>query len=400
MALFSYRAMNPLGKVVSGRLDAVNIVDLELRLKRLELDLITYSPASRLSLFNRRRIKRTELITFCFHLEQLMGSGVQILEALGDLRDTISDNRFKEVIANLVESIEGGLSLSAAMENHPDAFDMVFISLIRAGEHSGQLPEVLEKLTENLKWQDEIAAQTKKILLYPAFMGAIIFGAILIMMLKVVPDLVTVIKNLTPVLPLQTRILLAISNFLKSYWYIVITIPIVIVIAVKTMLKLNPETQIRLDALKLRIPFIGPILYKLILTRFATFFAMMYAAGINILDCLQAAEKMTGNKVIEEGIKRVGRQIAEGQGVTQAFTSVQLFPPLVLRMLKVGETTGALDRALANVSYFYNRDVKESIARAQSVIEPSLTLILGLLFGWVALSVLGPVWDVISGVKF
>ena len=109
---------------------------------------------------------------------------------------------------------------------------------------------------------------------------------------------------------------------------------------------------------------------------------------------------MAGNRVVEDGLQRVGRQIAEGEGVSQAFASVHLFPPLVLRMLRVGETTGALDRALANVSYFYDRDVKESIARAQGVIEPGLTVILGVLFGWVALSMLGPVWSVIGNVKY
>jgi type IV pilus assembly protein PilC len=391
--------MNQQGKLVSGNLDAMNVIDLELRLKRLDLDLVTQNLSTRPRLRRARRVKRTELITFCFHLEQLMRSGVPILEALADLRDTINDSSFREILANLVESIEGGLNLSDAMAQHPETFDAVFVSLVKAGEQSGRLPEVLTKLTENLKWQDEIAAQTKKVLLYPAFMGTIILVAIGIMMGKIVPDLVVVIRTLSPELPLQTRILLAISNFVKSYWYLFIVLPIAIYAGVVMMLRTSPNARMRLDALKLKLPFVGPIFYKLILTRFATFFAMMYASGINILECLQAAEKMAGNRVIEDGLQRVGRQIAEGEGVTQAFANVQLFPPLVLRMLRVGENTGALDRALANVSYFYDRDVKETIARAQSVIEPALTVVLGLLFGWIALSVLGPVWSVIGNVK-
>ena len=400
MAQFSYRAMNPQGKLISGSLDAMNVIDLELRLKRLDLDLVTQSLSTRPRLTRARRVRRTELITFCFHLEQLMRSGVPILEALSDLRDTVNDNAFREILANLVESIEGGLSLSGAMAQHPETFDTVFISLVRAGEQSGQLPHVLEKLTENLKWQDEIAAQTKKVLMYPAFMGIVILVAIGIMMGKIVPELAQVIKTLTPELPLQTRVLIAISNFFKNYWYVLIIVPGAVYGGVLFALKTSPAARMRLDALKLRLPFIGPILHKLILTRFATFFAMMYASGINILDCLQAAEKMAGNRVVEDGLQRVGRQIAEGQGVSQAFASVQLFPPLVLRMLRVGETTGALDRALANVSYFYDRDVKETIARAQGVVEPTLTVILGVLFGWVALSMLGPVWSVIGNVKY
>ena len=141
------------------------------------------------------------------------------------------------------------------------------------------------------------------------------------------------------------------------------------------------------------------MLQKIILARFATFFALMYAAGISILDCIRISERISGNKVIEQGLARAGRSIADGQGLTQAFQSVALFPPLVLRMLKVGEGTGALDDALRNVSYFYNREVKESITNVQKLIEPLMILILGTLFVLVLMPVFGPIYDAIGKVK-
>ena len=149
----------------------------------------------------------------------------------------------------------------------------------------------------------------------------------------------------------------------------------------------------------LAVPALGPLLRKVILTRSASVFAMMYASGIAISDAIRATEDVVGNTVIEGGLKHAGQLIAEGQNVTVAFQNINLFPPLVIRMLKVGENTGALDSALLNVAYFYNRDVKESIEKVQAMIEPAMTLILGTILGWVMLSVLGPIYDVITKLK-
>ena len=152
--------------------------------------------------------------------------------------------------------------------------------------------------------------------------------------------------------------------------------------------------------LKLRVPFIGPILRKIILSRFASSFAMMYASGITVLDAIRSCEEIMGNKVLEQALRSAGQQIAEGKNMTAAFQDLGLFPPLVIRMLRIGENTGALDRALLNVSYFYNREVKESIDKVQAMIEPAMTIVLGAILGWVMLAVLGPVYDTISKMKF
>jgi len=156
---------------------------------------------------------------------------------------------------------------------------------------------------------------------------------------------------------------------------------------------------VRFDAFKLRLPLFGNILRKIILSRFANTFALLYASGIPILESIRTTQDVVGNRVIKQGLQRVEQLIGEGQNVTAAFHGVGLFPPLVIRMLRVGESTGALDDALENVSYFYNRDVRESVEKVQQLIEPMLTVLLGSLLGWIMLSVLGPVYDVISKIK-
>jgi type IV pilus assembly protein PilC len=387
MPLYTYKAVDAQGKSVLGRVDAGNVFDLEQRLSRMGLDLVSGAPTAQKSrLVAGARIPRQDLINFCFHLEQLASAGVPIVEGLIDLRESTENMRFREVVGGLVETIEGGRNLSGALADYPEVFSKVMVSLVRSGEQTGKLPEVLRSLAETLKWEDELASQTKKLLMYPIFVGGTVLLVTFFLMIYLVPQMVGFIKNMGQEIPLQTRILIHVSNFFVGYWWAVIAAPFVIWFGV--------------DDLKLRVPLIGPILRKIILSRFASSFAMMYASGITVLDAIRSSEEIVGNRPLENALRSAGQQIAEGKGLTMAFTDVGLFPPLVIRMLRIGENTGALDKALLNVAYFYNREVKESIGKVQALIEPAMTIVLGLILGWVMLAVLGPVYDTISKMKF
>lgn len=397
---FAYRAMDAQGKILRGNLDAVNALDLEMRLKRMSLDLVTSRPSRAFwGMGIGSPISRQELINFCFHLEQLLKAGVPIIDALVDLRDSVDKPHFREVLANLIETIEGGKTLSEALAGHPRLFDTVFVSLVKAGEQSGRLAEVLLKLTENLKWQDEIAKQTRNIVIYPAITGVVVLGVIFFLMVYLVPKLVSVIRTLDSNVSTGTKVLIAVSGFFVNYWYVMLAIPILMVFAFGALARSNTKFRYRIDELKLQLPLIGSVTRRIILARFSTFFALMYASGISILDCIRISEKISGNKVIERGLQEVGRTIAEGKSLTEGFQSVGLFPPLVLRMLKVGESTGGLDTALNNVSYFYTRDVKEAIEAVQRLIEPITILVIGAILVMTLLPVFGPIYDAISKVK-
>jgi len=397
--LFDYKAVNAEGRMIYGRLDAINLVDLEMRLKRMDLDLVTGNLVEHRALFGSRGIPRPELINFCFHLEQLARAGVPILDGLTDLRDSIEHPRFREVIAVLIENIEGGQTLSQAMSIHTDVFSQVFVNLVRAGESSGQLPAVLVSLTESLKWEDELASHTKKLLMYPAFVATVVVAATFFLMIYMVPQLKLFVKNMGQVLPLQTQVLFFVSDLLVNFWYLFLLAPIVAVAVGQFMIRTDPTARLRLDGLKLRLPVVGPIIKKIILSRFANTFAMLYASGIPILESIRTTQDIVGNRVVRQALQRVEQSIREGRNVAAAFHDVGLFPPLIVRMLRVGENTGGLDKALLNVSYFYTRDVKESVSKAQALIEPMLTLFMGALLGWIMLSVLGPIYDVISKIK-
>ena len=401
MPLMQYKAMDERGRIATGRMEAANAADLESRLERIGLDLVNFAEAkTRSTATSGTRVPRRELISFCFQLEQLINSGVPLMEGLEDLRDSVENRRLREVVAGMVESIEGGKNMSQAMEEFPQVFDGVFVNLVRAGEFSGQVGPVLRKITENLKWQDEQAAQVKKLLMYPAFLGLVVMLVLAFLMTYLVPQLVGFIRNMGQELPWHTQVLIGISNFFVEFWWLVILSPVIAAAGIILIYNASPGFQYALDDFKLRLWVIGPILKKIILARFANYFALMYASGITVLECVRICEGLVGNKAVEEATRRAGRQIADGASISAGFESTGLFPPLVLRMLRVGESTGALDTALLNISYFYNRDIEESMQRLQAMIGPAMTVLLGAILGWVILSVLGPIYDLIGQIDF
>jgi type IV pilus assembly protein PilC len=399
MALFAYRAVDADGRISSGNLDAANAIDLELRLKRLGLDLVTFDAVKRSAAARTRHVTRPELVTFCFHLSQLLNAGVSIIEALTDLRDSVDNAGFRQVVASILEDIEGGQKLSEAMANHPYVFDTVFVALVRAGEQSGQLTNVLDQLADNLKWQDEIASQARRAMTYPTIVLVVIVSVIFVLMIFLVPQLAATFKTLVPKLPRETEMLVAISNAFVKWWYLMLGIPAALAAGAWILARTNDRVQHALDELSLKLPVLGPIRQKIILARFSTIFAMLYRSGISVLECIHICEKVVGNRLMEEGLQRVGRSISEGQGISQAFLATKLFPPLVLRMLRVGESTGGLDAALLNVSYFYNRQVRDNIDRMQQLLGPATTVVLGLLIVAILYSIFLPIYDVISKVK-
>ena len=401
MAAFEYKAVDKSGRSARGKLDAANEIDLELRLRKMGLDLITtrllrsHSPT-----LASGNITRQDLITFCFDLEQISRAGIPILEGLRDLRDGMENPRFREVLTSVIEDIEGGKTMSQALGAFPHVFNSVFISLVRAGEISGTLTEVFENLGGTLKWQDELISQTRRLLVYPALVFVVVLCVMMFLLLYLVPQVTSLMKTMGLVLPIQTRVLIWLSDFTATFWPVLIVLPVIVAAGINFMVRTNPRARYLWDYAILRLPVTGVILQKIILARFANFFALMYRSGITILDAVKTSEDIVANRVIAEGLQRAGQQINAGESLPEAFANLGLFPPLVIRMLRVGESTGALDVALMNITYFYNRDVRESVDKALKLLEPMLTLVLGGMLALVLFSVLTPIYDIIGKLQF
>jgi type IV pilus assembly protein PilC len=270
--------------------------------------------------------------------------------------------------------------------------------MIRVGEQSGQLSRVLKDLGETLRWVDEIAAHMKKVTMYPTVVAVVVLAVVCFLMIYLVPQLVPFIQDMGGEIPLQTRVLIAVSNYVVEFWYTLFLVPVGCVVLLKLLVRSNQNIAFWVDGLKLRVPLIGPISLKLKLARFCNYFSLMYISGISIIDALEIAQKLFDNRVLESSVASALTRIQEGKSISDSFKETELFPPLVVRMLRVGENTGQLDQSLDNITYFYNREVKEAIEKLGPAIEPLLTVIMGLMMAWIMIAVLGPVYDTMSAI--
>ena len=397
---YKFKIIDAVGKKRSDTMVASNPMELEKRLSSMGFDLLSYKEhkKSAKTSFSNKSISRRELINFTFHIEQLIKSGVPLIDSLKDIRDSLDYSHFTDILQTVIDDIEGGLTLSLALAEHPVIFDKVYVTLVRVGEETGQLAEVLKDLAETIRWQDELISQTKKIMIYPVIVTVIVLMVVTFLMMYLMPQLLPFIKNIGAEIPLHTKILMDISNIFVNYWYLIFSLPVIFIAAIKFFTKTNEKFKYYIDDLKLKVWIFGPLSTKIKLARFANYFAMMYSSGITVLDALRISEGMMDNLVLEKSINTARKNISEGIIISKSFEAVGVFPSLIVRMLKVGEDTGAMDEALLNVSYFYNREVKESIEKIEPTILPVLTVFLGGIMMWIMMAVLGPVYDAVAGV--
>jgi len=299
----------------------------------------------------------------------------------------------------VIEDMEGGKVLSQCLAAHPTVFSPVFTSLVRAGELAGTLPEVFSSLAESLRWQDELASMTKRLMIYPTLVLLVVTAVVAFLLIWLVPQITQLIKTMRVEVPIQTRMLTFVSDQLRIWWPAILLLPVVVAIPLAIWIRRSDRARYLWDYAKLRMPLTGPILQKIILARFSNFFAMMYRSGITVLDALRNSEDIVGNRVIADGLRRATQQITAGDSLAEAFQNIGIFPPLIVRMLRLGEATGALDTALMNVNYFYGRDVRESVDKAMKFIEPTLTMVLGLILAFILWAVLAPVYDILGKLK-
>lgn len=395
MAKYSYKAVNAAGRIIEGQIEAANESDLEMRISHMDLDLIRYNPEKRPLLTLQRKIAPQELITFTYHLEQLLHAGVPLVDALHDLRDSVKHGYFRDVLAGLIEAIGAGKTFSQALAVYPKVFGSVYSSMVYVGENSGQLVRVLKDLYGMLRWQHELIAKAKRMTIYPIFVLVVVSLVIVFLMTYLVPQLIPFIKLAGQEIPWHTQALIDTSNFFINYWYIAFGAPIALMAGIKVIARYNLEFRKKVDALKLRVWLIGPISNKIKMARFCNYFALMYSSGITILNAIKMSKHVMNNIVLEEALDRVHEQISEGESIHVSFANVGMFPALVVRMVRVGENTGAMSEALMNVSYFYDKEVNDSIDAIEPLIMPGITVFLGVIVGWIMLSIMGPIYDAV-----
>jgi type IV pilus assembly protein PilC len=401
MPIYAWKAITAEGKTISGKSQATDPSTLASNMEQTGQLLLKASLVKPGLSLGKEKVGREQLLNFSFQLSMMMRAGVTILDALRDVSEGEGNAAMREVIGNLVDALSSGKTLSQAMATQSKIFDEVYLNLIQAGEQTGQLTEVLEDLTETLKWQHEMASQTKKALTYPIIVTVVITGVMLFMLGFVVPQITQLLKTLQIELPWQTKVLMWLSDGIVNHWKMMgITVGILVTLIV-SFGKIPGAMQGHVDRLKLRLPIVGKVLSRISLARFSYVLAMLYAAGVTVTDALKVVEKAVGNKAMAEAVKSARIQIGKGKSLSVAFTGSELFPPMVVSMLRVGEATGSLDKALKNVSYMYTREARDAVENLQASLQPIMTVVLGGMMALIIVFTLGPLYiNVIGGGKF
>ncbi len=403
MIRYRYKAVRANGQSIRGVLTAKNTNDLHAQLKSANMDLVSSKAikekkAGALGVFNKVKIR--DLIQFFINLKQMQSAGIGILDSLADLRDSSDSNAFRDILTEMYRDVSEGSSLSEAMASHPRVFANIHVSLVAAGEENGDIQTACEQLVFYLKWVDAMQTRVRKATRYPMILMIVVILTIVVMMKAVVPQIVGFLQNLEQELPFATTSLMATSDFFQDYWLVVLLAPIVFVVILLTLRKTSTRFAYQFDAFLLKLPVMGTVIRKISIARFAQTFSALFKGGIDIIKALQAATHTVNNRVLKEGLHDVETFVKQGDQISVALNKSGQFPSMVVRMVRVGEESGNLSEVLDQVAEFYTNDVDEEVQKVITMIEPSLTAVLGVMILWIAVGVFGPIYSSFESIDF
>lgn len=347
-----------------------------------------------------QKVKIRDLIQFFIHMEQMQNAGVPLLDSLADVRDSSDNNKLRDILTDIYRDVSDGSALSEAMNKHSSVFKPLHISLIKAGEDTGDLVSSFRQLMKYLRWVDEMQSKIRKATQYPMIVIVVVILTIVVMMGVVVPQIVGFIKNLDQELPFYTVWLINTSEFFKAYWWAVLAVPAGLFAFIKIFRQLSDEFAYQVDALTLKLPIVGPIIRKISVARYCQTFGALFASGIDVLGALKSARQTVTNVALLQAVEMVEKYVQSGSPISEAFNNSGEFPSLVVRMLKIGEESGNLAPILEQVSDFYTKDVDEAVQGMIAMIEPGLTGLLGGMILWIAAGVFGPIYSSFENINF
>jgi MSHA biogenesis protein MshG len=404
MPLFSYKVRNADGKLQEGTVEAFSSGALASQFQASNAIPISISEiAERTSMdfskflhFERKpKVTLDDLILFCRQMYTLNSAGVPLVRALQGLVETSRNKTLGEALAKVVADLESGSELFAAISRHPKVFPPLLCRMVQVGEAAGNLDAVFMQLSVYFENEKDTINRIKAALRYPTFVVTAILIAVVFISLFVIPAFEKVFAGAGAELPLPTRILMGLSAFMQSYWYVLLGLLVLLVVLIRHAMKTERGRYIW-DKYKLRIPLVGDIILRSTLVRFSRGFNMSYAAGIPLSQALGFTARAVSNSYVGEKIEKIRNGIERGDTLTRSATMAGIFTPLVLQMLAVGEESGSIDTMLEDVAQFYEREVDYDLKNLASAIEPILITIIGGMVLVLALGVFLPMWNLAS----
>ncbi|HEY3325395.1 MAG TPA: type II secretion system F family protein [Planctomycetota bacterium] len=414
MAKFKYVARDSAGKRVTQTVDGTSREEVLSNLKSQNLTVLSVSEESggggptkgpgsaageKKSIWNisfgavQPRVTGEMLVVFTRQFATMIGAGIPVLECLNILQEQAEDPGFKAALGQIVEDVRGGSDLSQGLAKHPKCFERIYINMIKAGEASGQLDTILARLADYMESTEKLKREIKGAMTYPVVSLVMILGITIFLLVFIIPKFQDIFKALRVDLPLPTVIVLGISRVLTNYW----AQTLIIIVGVIMMIKWYKSTDAggyNWDRMMLRMPVFGQLLQKVALSRFSKTFATLLRSGVPILGALEIVASTAGNRVVEEAVNNARESIRQGENLAKPLGESSVFPPMVVRMIAIGEKSGALEQLLEKISEFYDQQVEATVEALTSLIEPLMIGVMGMIVGGIVLSVFLPIFKI------
>lgn len=396
-----YKAVTKDGKIAQGLLDAKDIQETAVYLREKGLMPITIVRIDNqfwtsLPFFNS--VKGSDLVIFTRQLSSMLSSGLTLMRALEILKDQMQNQTMIEITTSVISDVSEGKTLAESIEKYPQVFNHIYISIIRAGEKSGLLDKVLLRLADNLEKQSKLRSTIQSALMYPAIVVALMIAVMVIMMVFVMPQLTVLYQNLNVPLPLPTQIVVGISNVFVTLWPLILG-AIFLLVIVYTRWSKTTDGRLIIDSFKLKLPIFGKLIEQSILAEFTRTLGLLVGTGTLVVEALLETSETTGNVNYKNAIVAVSKQVEKGVSMGDALASYPLFPPLLIQLVRVGEQTGKVDESLGKASEYFEREVDMKVKTLTTAMEPFIMIVLGIAVAFLIISVITPIYSLISSIQ-
>ena len=403
MAEFAYDAINAQGMLTSGVISAPDVSSAreQLQTRGLLPSSLSEKAAAGEETFGSmfKKIKPKSLQVFARQLATMIEAGVSVVAALVTLEEQTDDKYLKEVVSEVRADVESGMIFSRALARHPKVFDRLFVAMVAAGESSGTLDIVLDRVATQIEKATKLKRRVKGAMVYPAVVISFATLVLIFMLMFIVPVFQKVFDELNGQLPTPTKVIIGMSNALRGYWFIIFPTVGLMIYMIRRF-KRTPEGTRMWDRFKLRVPMkIGDVVQKVALARISRTLATLVAAGVDIITALDIAAGTAGNWVLETALQRTSQRVHEGVPISVPLAEDDIFPPMVGQMVKIGEETGELDKMLGKIADFYEDEVDASIESLTSIIEPLLMICVGAMVGSIVIAMYLPMFKLLTLIK-
>jgi len=398
MPSFQYTARDAKGDLKTGSLEAANRDEVMTQLRRQRMNVVKVVEQAKAKQKTGGSITMRDIVIFTRQFSTMINSGLPLVQALDILSKQSESPALAAVTRQVVFDVESGHTVADALAKHPKAFSDLYVNMVAAGEAGGILDTILMRLATFMEKNDALVRKVKGAMIYPGVIMSVAGGAILILLIFVIPVFQSMFDSVGLALPLPTRVVVGMSKFLTGYWWAVFGILGGAYFGIKKWYK-TPDGKLRLDRLMLQAPILGDVLRKSAVSRFTRTLGTLISSGVSILDGLEITAKTAGNRVISDAIMASRASIAGGDTISAPLARSNVFPPMVISMIAVGEQTGGLDEMLSKIADFYDEEVDTAVSNLLSLLEPVMIVFLGVVVGGMVVAMYLPIFDMINTVQ-